>query len=187
VGNFYTNVTLRGPDQSTVVALLRELTRRAYVSPTANGFTVIYDAESEDQDPDLLGSVALTLSSQFQCPALALLNHDDDVLWYQLYDHGKQADEYISSAEWWDKDTGPPPKGNPELLCKLMGAPGDREKVRKVLQRSTGVLGYLFALNRHEDLVNALGLPLFAVGMGYTYLSRGELPQGIRAEELIQV
>jgi hypothetical protein len=102
MGNLYTNVTTRGQAQSDLATALRNLGRSAFLTPTTNGFTVICDRECENQDTDLLGSLALTVSTQLACPAWAVLNHDDDVLWYQLFDQGQLVDAYISSKEWWE-------------------------------------------------------------------------------------
>jgi hypothetical protein len=187
MGNFYTNLTTRGPSQSDVAAVLRSLDRNAFVTPTTNGFTIICDRECENQDTDLVGSLALTLSTHLECPALAVLNHDDDVLWYQLYDGGKLSDAYISSADWWEDPSEPPPQGSAEMLCNLMGAPGDLARVKKILGRSTGILGYLFAIRRHENLLAALGQPPFAAGLGFTYASKGDLTQGLTPEQLLLV
>lgn len=187
MGSFYTNVTVRGAAQPAIIEVLRELGRRAIVTPAVNGFTTVCDKESESQDQHILGSVALTLSARLQCPAWAVLNHDDDVLWYQLYDRADLADEYVSSADWWDAESGPPPRGNAGQLSRLMGAPGNPNHVRRILRRSSGIFGYLFAINRHSDLVKALGMPLFSVGSGHKYLSRGDLPEGLSAEDLARI
>ncbi len=143
MGNFYTNVTTRGPAQSDLAAALRNLGRSAFLTPTTNGFSVICDRECENQDTDLLSSLALTVSTQLACPAWAVLNHDDDVLWYQLFDQSNLVDAYISSKEWWEDPEEPPPQGEAEILCKIMGNPGDQAQVKKILARSGGVLGYL--------------------------------------------
>jgi len=187
MGNFYTNVTTRGPSQADIAALLRSLGRNAFLTPTTNAFTVVCDRECENQDTDLLASLALTLSTHLACPALAILNHDDDVLWYQLYDGGSLSDAYISSPEWWEDLAEAPPRGNSEILCGHMGAPGDPARVKKVLARSTGALGYLFAIKRHVDLLKALGQPLFAAGLGYNYASRGDFTAGLMPEQLLLV
>jgi hypothetical protein len=116
-----------------------------------------------------------------------VLNHDDDVLWYQLFDGSKLADAYISSPDWWEDPSEPPPQGNPEVLCGLMGAPGEQKRVKRVLARSSGVLGYLFEIRRHQELLSALGQPLFAAGLGYKYASKGDLTPGLTAEQLFLV
>ena len=135
----------------------------------------------------MLASLALTISTHLECPALAVLNHDDDVLWYQLFDAGKLLDAYISASEWWEDPSEPAPQGNPEIICKFVGAPGDAARVKKVLGRSTGVLGYLFPIRRHEDLLAALVQPPFAAGLGFTYASKGDFTAGLTPEQLLLV
>jgi len=77
MGNFYTNVTTRGPAQQDLAVMLRELGRSAFLAPTTNGYTLICDRECENQDTDVLASLALTVSTRLACPAWAVLNHDD--------------------------------------------------------------------------------------------------------------
>jgi hypothetical protein len=187
MGKFYTNLTTRGPSQAHITGLLRSLNRNAFLTPTTNDFTVIWDREWENQDTDLLASLALTLSTHLECPALATLNHDDDVLWYQLFNTGKLLDAYISASDWWEDPSEPAPHGNSEIVCKFMGAPGDSARVKKILGRSTGALGYLFAIRRHKDLLEALGQPLFAAGLGFTYITKGDLTAGLCSAQLLLV
>jgi Tol biopolymer transport system component len=82
MGLFYTNITLYGPNQQQVTQYLKTLGRAAYVSPTVDGFTVVYDKQTEDQDERELIDLACGLSRAFQCPALAALVHDSDVFAY---------------------------------------------------------------------------------------------------------
>jgi len=42
MGNWYTNVSLRGTNQANVVAALESLGRRAYVTPENDGWIVVY-------------------------------------------------------------------------------------------------------------------------------------------------
>lgn len=57
--------------------------------------------------------------------------------------------------------------------------------MRRVLRRPHGVLGllrlvnlpiaYIVEIGRHVDLAGILDLPRASVGLGYTYVARGEL------------
>src|SRR2546423_14770558 len=87
MGNFYTNYTLRGPSQQAVAAALAG--RKATVTPLHGGCVVVFDEASDDQDQERIVELAARLSSELRCPVLAVLNHDDDILWYQLYEFGK--------------------------------------------------------------------------------------------------
>jgi alanyl-tRNA synthetase len=171
MGNFYTNYTLRGPTQEQVAAALEG--RSAFVTPQQNGCVVVYDEESEDQDMEVLSQMASRLSEELRCPVLAVLNHDDDILWYQLYADGELIDDYNSSPDYFEEveeSTGPS-GGDAEGLCRAFGSRKVAE-VKRILQEPFGDK-YTFAVQRHEDLARALGIPLFAVGKGYSYIARG--------------
>src|SRR5438309_2006410 len=97
MGNFYTNITLTGPRQDEILDHLRSNLILAFVSPTSDdGATVIYERESEEQDVEVLDGVASMLSTRFSCPALAALDHDDDVLLLRLHDRGALTFAYDS-------------------------------------------------------------------------------------------
>ena len=87
MGNFYTNYTLRGPSQQTVVAALAG--RSAIVTPAQDGCVVVFDEESDEQNTEVITGLTSRLSCELRCPVLAVLNHDDDIFWYQLYLSGE--------------------------------------------------------------------------------------------------
>src|SRR5262245_60172719 len=99
MGNFYVNYTLRGPDQKEVAAALKG--RRARVTPRHKDCVVVYDEASDAQDQQQIAKLAGKLSKKFACPCLAVLNHDDSILWYQLWLSGKLADEYDSTPGYF--------------------------------------------------------------------------------------
>ena len=79
MGGFYTNYTLRGPSQQAVSAALAG--RKAVVTPEHAGCVVAFDEASDDQDEERIAELASRLSSELRCPVLAVLDHDDDILW----------------------------------------------------------------------------------------------------------
>jgi hypothetical protein len=177
MGNFYTSFTVRGADQKSVVKAMSG--RKCAVSPTVNGYTVIWDAECETQDENLIHELGQKLSSGLVVPVLAVLNHDDDVLWYALYDSKGKLDEYNSAPGYFNGDATPPTGGNAQLLTKTMAPAAASKSVDQVL-RSTD---YAFALERHSELLATLGMPPFAAS-GYRYISDGELPAGLDKNDL---
>jgi len=186
MGNFYTNYTLRGPSQQAVAAALAG--RSAAVTPAENGCVVAFDEASDDQDQSLIAELASSLSSELRCPVLVVLNHDDDILWYQLYISGKLADEYDSSPGYFDASAEPsaPAGGDAEQLCAAFDA-SDIPAVERVLRKSSyDDDGYVFAFERHADLVRALGLPEFAVGTAYASFDRDEYPDGLSGKNLMR-
>lgn len=179
MGNFYTSHTLRGVGQQDVAAHMRG--KSAVVSPAQDGCVVVFDEESDDQDPQVVADLASRLSGALSCPLLAIINHDDDVLMYHLYVKGELIDEYNSCPDYFDEGDGGSgfTSGNAEKLCEAFGVP-DAEAVEGILRKSSlDADGYVFELERHQALFQALGLPEFAVGVGYRYFDAGEIPAGL--------
>lgn len=186
MGNFYTNYTLRGPSQQAVAKALAG--RSAIVTPAQDGCTVVFDEESDEQDQAVITELASRLSREFASPVLAVLNHDDDIFWYQLYLAGDLADEYDSSPGYFDPSAEPsaPAGGDAQKLCTAFGA-GDVAEVERVLRKSSfDEGGYTFAVERHADLTRALSIPSFGVGAGFRHVAEGELPEGLTKDDLVR-
>lgn len=185
MGGFYVNYTLSGPSQKAVVRALAG--RRAIVSPESSGCVVVYDKASDDQDQEMIAALASDLSGSLKCPVLAVLDHDDDILWYQLYEDGKLTDEYDSTPGYFDESAEPsaPAGGDAQLLCGAFAAT-DVAAVEAVLRKSTfDADGYAFAHERPADLVRALGIPEFAVLKAYASFERGEIPDGFSPKDFV--
>jgi len=173
MGSFYTSHVVHGASQPQILAWLKQ--RPAYVSVTHGRTTVVLDAACESQDGEELAALASDLSTQFKCPVLALLNHDDDILYFELYENGEKTDEYDSSPGYFgegDPEAGPA-GGDAARLAKIFGV-ADSAPIEATLRNPD----YVFAMERHRDLAAALGLPEFSVGLGYTYVEAGDLPPG---------
>ena len=188
MGNFYVNMTAKGANQDEVLATLAKLKRKAFVFPTVNGFTTFCDALSETQEPGVIDELARKASNDLGCPLLCVLNHDDDVLWFGLYKKGELLDEYDSFPGYFEGHFNPPKGGDAASLCKLMGATNNEivAGVEAVLRKPHNEDGYIFEVDRHAALVEAVGLPSFSVGAGYRYLERGELPEGLEGKDIKQ-
>jgi len=190
MGNFYTNITVKGRSQDEVAGALAAMKRTAFVSPTVDGYTVIFDAECEDQDPQVISRLTGDLSRQLGCPAIAFLNHDDDILWYQLYANGKLVDEYNSAPDYFEPAGEPsgPAGGDVAKLMEAFDAAADTKALEKVLRTSSlDEGGFVFAYERHLALVRLLGMPAFGVACGFNYISQGELPEGLTEADLKRV
>jgi hypothetical protein len=191
MGNWYTNVSLKGARQPDVVAILEELGRRAYVTPDISGWIVVYDQQCDEFDLGILESLALTLSTRLSCTALASCNADDDVLWLALYESGNLTTRYASSrSSFEDGDEFPELQETASVLARVFQRPELQKQALRVLGRSHGMFGllnlflkvrlaYILEIQRHLDLAKLLGLPLAAVGLGYTYVNKGETPEGL--------
>lgn len=186
MGNFYANYVLRGPSQSSVAEALAG--RKSMVTPVQKGCVVVFDEQSEEQDMKQIAELASRLSCKLSCPVLAVLNHDDDVFWYQLHENEEATDEYDSSPGYFDPSAEPsaPKGGNAQKLCLAFGAT-NAPAVEIILRKSSyDENGYIFAFQRHIDLFQSLGLPEFGIGVSYANLERGEYPPGLTSEALMR-
>ena len=177
MGQSYTNYTLRGVSQDAVVAALKG--RKALVSPVSKGCVMVGEQESDNQDQEEIGKLAAHLSANLHCTVLALLVHDDDILWYELYENGTLGDRYNSTPGYFDfsgESTDlPPAGGNAEKLCASF-ASGDPAAVERILREPFGGK-YVFAGDRHDDLIRELNLPSFARPCCYAGIAEGYLEE----------
>lgn len=188
MGNFYTNYTLRGPSQQSVARALAG--RSAIVTPVQDNCVIVFDEESDEQNDEVIAELASQLSGQLRCPLLAVLNHDDDILWYQLYLNGELVDEYDSTPGYFEGGPGAGPEGgDAKRLCAAFDSKAIQE-VENILRKQSSD-GYTFAVERHEELIAALRIPSFAIG-GFRQIDGGEFPESleegscIRTKDLIQ-
>ena len=177
MGNFYKNLTLVGPGQAEIVKALEAHQRVAYVSPSLNGVTVIFDLDADEiGDPAELGDLALTLSQALGCSALAAAVYDDDVLLLGLYDRGNQIGEYTSDG------------ASNLSVSALMKAFGVQERIALwLLLRAPHLPLFLFESFRHRLLLRRLRAPPWAVATGYKYIQQGELPPELESSDLVHV
>lgn len=200
MGNFYVNVTLKGPGRDQIAAGLAEAGCDAYLSPTVDGVTTICEAVCDSQDDDHIRAFAAKLSERLSCPALAVLNHDDDVLWYGLYAAGVLDHEYTSAPDFFESEfldpdddldldddgVSIPEGGDAQALCAAFGPAADPAAVETILRALDDESGYVFAFARHEALAKALGLPSFTVCCGYRDLERGGFPPGYGEADFVR-
>ena len=145
--------------------------RAAYVSKSERSFTTVLDEACESQDGEALAALGASLSEQFKCPVLAVLNHDDDILYFELYENGDQSDEYNSNPAYFNDEAedDAPSGGSAARLASAFGAT-DSGSVETVLRKSD----YVFATERHQHLAAALGIPEYSVGIGFRYAAEGD-------------
>ena len=172
--DFYANITVQGPAQAEVVAYLTARRQVAYVSGSVKDAVVVFHEDFAAQE-----EIAAGLSAHFRCPALLAMVFGGTVLLYHLYADGHQVDAYVSSPhDGLDLDA-PAPEGNAETLSAAFGMERRRASVERTLRRPTKPgTDYALAVNRHGELLRALGLPLFAAGAGFASIEAGELPTG---------
>jgi hypothetical protein len=193
MGLFYTNITLFEANRTKVVEQVAGK-RNAYVSPTVDGFTVIYDKHTEDQDPEIIKELTSSLSKNLVCNALAVLVHDSDIFVYWLYNHGKLLDYYNSVPSYFEDTEEPssPTGGDAKKLCSAFGIHDAINRVNQIFQtaeRSTLNMDtddFLAGEDIHRELAQALNIPIFAVETGYYTIDNGELSDEFEIEQFIK-
>ena len=186
MGLFYTNFIVKSANQAAVAEALTG--RAAFISPSKDGYLVVYDKASEEQDFEIISELGMRLSQELNSPVLASLIHDGDIFFYELYENGELTDGYNSSPNYFDQEAEPaaPEGGDAKVLCAAFKTNNESE-VSAILRKSTYDDDGLEAFERHQQLLQALRLPLAALGMGYNYLAEGELPEGISKDQLLEV
>lgn len=189
MGNFYVNLTVRATNREEIGNLLAG--RDALISPVLEGgVVVVYDKEADLQYWPLIEPVVQSLSEKLATVVLTVINHDDGMLAYVLYERGKHVDTYNSAPDYFEatSDKRGPIGGDPALLCNAFGS-RSVEAVKAVLQKPGGEAddGYRFAYRRHRDLMEALGLASQAFFVGYNYLEAGEIPPDMNKTDFIEI
>ena len=175
MGAFYANITVATNDTDAVVETIKSLERDAYVAPGDNGFTMVYDSEEMSERDTIL--LLETLTKRFNCGAIAVCIADDDVMFYLLADRGRILEEYNSNPDYQDAGEDPPSGGDVDLLIRTFGGKGDPAYIRQVLHEYKP----MFETDRHMRLIDALGLPRIAAGLGHTYIYQGEAPPELKS------
>jgi hypothetical protein len=185
MGSFYVNFTTRGPDRESVADHLCSANRRAFVSPTIAGITVFFDEVADTQDVAIIKGLGVQASKDLAAPVLAVLNHDDDILAYWLFEAGMLSDTYNSCPGYFD-DAGDdtPSGGDAQKLCAAFGVPTKAKKAEAILREEEA---YVFALDRHKALAELLQHPWPYVCMGYRYITEGSFAEGVSPEDLLAV
>ena len=184
MGNWYINAVVKDKSRELIAAYLRQTKWRSAVLPSAGRYTTV-GLEFEDfPEPHSLPDWSARLSKELSCPLLTTVNVSDDMLYFYLCDRGRLAAEYFSSDAY---EVAPqlPSTGNNNQIAKALcdfTEGGDVAAVEKILS-SHGK--YLFAVELHLELAEAMRLRAPSIGVGYKYATKGELPEGVKLEDLI--
>jgi hypothetical protein len=185
MGLFYSNLTVYPPARPVLLDKLRRLRLAAFVSPTTDGHTVVFEKNIDDQDAQAVERLGRAVTKELTCAALAAVLHDDDVLYLWLFRSGRVRDRYDSSPAYFDphSEHRPPEGGDAKLICGAFGRPDRRERVEQLLRADLlegelpGVRG---ELGRHAALAAELGLPWFVAGLGYSAIAGGYVAKEFR-------
>jgi hypothetical protein len=185
MGNFYTNIVVQGAKAPQAISALESEGRRAFVA-VVDQSTFVYDELCDEQDPEELRKLAKVLSRTCDAPALAALNHDDDVLWLALARNGNVVNVYDSFPEFSSGGfPGAPSVDHLDALCDAFNASSNRVEIETLLRAPRADV--TFEVQRHERLLELLGIDAPAGLMGFRYVSEGELEEANPDIELHEV
>lgn len=185
MGHHYANVVVCGASPAAVRDVLERNDMRALVTPELQGCVVVYEQRSDDGDSGHLVEVAKVLSSERHATTLGALNHDDDVVVLHLFHDGREEAYYINARAAL---LGGPialesflPIRAAWTLCRRFRRRVHFPYVWLVLQRP-----YLLQVFKHMALARGLGLPSEAVRLGFRYVQRGEIPEPLSRQDLLE-
>jgi len=136
MGLFYVTTYVEHPDYVTIAAFLETLQRHAYVLPPQKGYTMVYDKDAASEDTRAIETLTLALSNHFNCKAMTICNHDDDMLTLSIAAQGQPVPVTVTA------------------LAALFG----KEKRLRRLESTLYEAGYA-AGERHRRLAQILDLP----------------------------
>jgi hypothetical protein len=102
MGVFFTNYHVRKVDaEACAKALTTLISSRALVTDSKNGWTTVYDEQSESQDDNVLHRLAKALSSKLKTTVIAMMVYDSDIFVYLIYENGKLVDQFDSKPDYF--------------------------------------------------------------------------------------
>jgi hypothetical protein len=172
MSDFYVSFTTRDIDAKSVADALSALGRQGFVSPASDGFVVFYDASSDDTAAVM--ALAKSASERLGKPVLAVMNAEDEVLLFWLYERGVAVDSYNSNPNHLDGGDDAPAGGDADVLSRHMADDADRAAIASILRAANDEESdYPFAVDRHVALCQELGLPADYCCVGYANVAEG--------------
>jgi hypothetical protein len=178
MGLFYTNLTVYRPDRPALLTQLRRLRRTAFLGPTVQGHSVVFDKAIDEQNPGAIERLGQAVTAALSCSALAAGLHDDDVLFLWLFQKGRIRDRYDSCPAYFDPNAEPRPPagGNSKRICRAFDCLAQQAQVEQLLRAELAdemMPDVQSELARHEALTRELGMPWFVAGLGYSAIAGG--------------
>lgn len=183
MGNFYVNHAVVSDAASKIAECLRAKRRTAFVGRSIGSITLFFDEDSDSQQDDAIREAGAVVSAELKCAVLAVLNHDDDILCYWLFDDGAVVDEYNSFPGYFSDGESAPTGGDAGKLCAAFEVPESVAELEQILRSEE----YAFALDRHEALAKLLRIPWQYACTGYRYTVAGQYAEGLSAADFTRV
>lgn len=150
-------------------AVREVLGRRSEAVSSTDGYSVVTlpppTFETYYAQQDEIVPLAEELSRKLETLALAVMNLEDDLLLFWVYDRGEQIFAYDSNPMYlgcpvcsYVSEAVKPEAGDIERLARLFGHPENARALKSWIYRKRG-LGFLQEQKRHAEIARLLGLP----------------------------
>jgi hypothetical protein len=174
MGAFYVNCCVRGLGQAKVLEFLRKNSRPGYVGADAGEWVAFVTSDLETQDEAIIQNYGSIMTKGSDRLFVSIVCHDEDFLKIDLFREGALVSEFNSCPGYFSDN----PSDDPSAFKPVLkGA----EVLSEVFHLGESELATLVpdaeftdVFDLHEKWSAALGLPAYAVGMGYRYVNRGE-------------
>ena len=179
MGNFCVAIGLKEVDQSRLAGALSGRSFNAIVGPRVGAWCFFSEEITDTQDQYAIEGLARDLSREFDTSCLSILNHDDDFLSLGLAVSGAFVASYHSCPGYFldeptDAELEPTVTGFSAFAELSPGA--DTSALRRVLFPEDD---FVFAIDLHRTIAEILDLPIYSIGLSYSYAADGETPLSI--------
>lgn len=169
--NTFTNIAIKTDDRDKVIQTLRDLKRRAYVSPLTAGYIVVFDAGTERM-PNTLPELVVTLSERLKCATIGVYDHNDSLLILVTAKDGQKVDHYASNPGYFEGKRDPPVGGDSSKIQAALGLQNENKRLQELLTSQSYDIEY----ERHNEIIKVLGLPDYCSAAGHAYFRADTLP-----------
>lgn len=171
MGSFWSNLSLRTSERSSLHSTLREAKLLpAYLCSATPGWLTVYSSKTEDQQEETLEEASCVLTRALDCAGIATLMHDDDSFLYLLANRGELIDRYESSPGMLRGEETPPCGGDAQLLVQTLKLDQRYESISRILRpspstfRASGLsataAAWLEDFTRRKPTIRAEGIAL---------------------------
>jgi hypothetical protein len=173
MGAFYVNCCVRGLDQAQVLDFLRSNGRRGFVGSTVDLWTAFVTSDLEMQDEAVIKSYGHSLTINSDRLVISALCHDEDFLVVYVFRAGDLVATFNSCPGYYSEVADDDPNAYKPVLD---GA----DTLSQEFRLGTSELAHLVpdadnvdVFDLHERWTETLGLPAYAIGVGYNDVQRG--------------
>jgi hypothetical protein len=169
MGAFFANYHVRKADAAACAkALTTLISSQALVTDSKNGWTTVYDEQSDSQDIEVLRGLAKDLSSKLKTAVIAMMVHDSDIFVYLIYEKGELIDQFDSNPDYFGPVSAAQEKEWQGDFSKVL--PYAKKKVSIQDFRRVAEKEQVFEEERVSEFSQLLGIDPSRVQTGFRYV-----------------